>query len=115
MTVQTFMCRLFGGRDVGVAYDNVGGTISILGQSVTISSLSSALQAQWQAAIGGAGSGIGLGTRPAFGGDNISSAVGNILDAQPTWRNNVMAAFANYVSEQALGGQVASVETFNRQ
>ncbi len=39
MSVQTFMCRLFGGRDVGVAYDNLGGTIAILGQSISISSL----------------------------------------------------------------------------
>lgn len=113
MTTQTFVCRLFGGRDIGVSTD--GTNISILGQSISISSLPAALQAQWQAAIGGAGSGISLGTRPAFGGDNISSAVGNILDGQATWRNAVTAALANYVSEQTLGGQVASVETFNRQ
>jgi hypothetical protein len=104
------LCRLFGGRDIGVSYDSGAGTISILGQSVTISTLSSALQAQWAAAIGGASSTMSPAgaSRPAFGGDNIGAAVGNILDGQPTWRNAVTTALATYVNEQTLGGQVAS-------
>jgi hypothetical protein len=114
MPAQTFVCRLLGGRDVGVTYDSGAGTISVFGQSISISSLSSALQAQWQAAIGGASSGIPAGSRPAFGGDNISAAVGEILDGQGAWRNSVMAAFNTYNSEQTLGGQVADVETFTR-
>ena len=56
MSTQMFLCRLFGGRDLAATYDNGAGTISILGQSVTISSLSSGLQARWQSAIGGASS-----------------------------------------------------------
>ena len=50
MTTQVFVTRLFGGRDFDVTYDNVAGTLSILGQSVTISSLPAALQAQWSTA-----------------------------------------------------------------
>jgi len=116
LSTQTYLCRLFGGRDIGVTYDSGGGTISILGQSISIASLPSALQAQWQSAIGGANSTFSPpgASRPAFGGDNISQTVGNILDSQATWRAAVTAALATYVSEQTLGGQVASVETFNR-
>jgi hypothetical protein len=118
MSTQTFLCRLFGGRDLAVTYDNGAGTISILGQSISVSSLSTALQAQWAAAIGGASSTFSTtasgASRPAFGGDNIGATVGNILDGQPAWRNAVTAALATYVSEQTLGGQVASVETWNR-
>jgi hypothetical protein len=111
MTTQTFVCRLFGGRDVGVSFD--GTNISILGQSIAVASLPSALQSEWLSALGSAG--INTGARGAFGGDNVAQAIGNILDLQPTWRNAVQAALATYVSEQTAGGTVASVETFNRQ
>jgi hypothetical protein len=114
MSAQTFLIRLFGGRDLAVAFDSGAGTISILGQSISIASLPAALQAQWEAAIGGAISGIGLGPRPAFGGDNISATVGAILDNQSSWRSAVTAALVLFVEEQTLNGQVASVETFNR-
>jgi hypothetical protein len=121
MSVQVFMCRLFGGRDLGVTYDCGAGTISILGQSITISSLSAALQAQWQAAIGGASStftttssGSNYGSKPAFGGDGIGTAVGAILDGEPSWRNAVTAALANVVSQQTLGGLAPDVASWNR-
>ena len=109
MTTQTYVCRLFGGRDVGVTFD--GTNIGILGQTITLPSLSAALQAQFTSAVANAPP---QGSRPAFGGDNISSAVGSILDNQPTWPASANAALTNYVNEQTLGGQVASVETFNR-
>jgi hypothetical protein len=115
MTATVFTCRLFGGKDVGITYDSSAGTIAILGQSITISSLPAALQSQWTAALGGGGMSIPTGTRPAFGGDNIGVAIGNILDAQPTWRAAVQTALAAYASEQTSGGLVAGVETFNRQ
>jgi hypothetical protein len=97
MSSQTFVCRLFGGRDVGVTYDSGAGTLSIFGQSVTISSLSSALQAQWQSATGGTV--VGTSSRPAFGGDNVSNAVGAILDNQPTWRTAIMSTLATFPPE----------------
>jgi hypothetical protein len=101
MSTQTFLCRLFGGRDLAVTYDNGAGTISIFGQSVTISSLSSALQARWTAAIGGASSGYSPAgaSRPAFGGDTVSSAVGAILDNQPATRTAIAAALATFPGE----------------
>src|SRR5689334_24325423 len=117
MTTATFLCRLFGGKDVGVVYDSVAQTISILGQSISISSLPADLQAVWATAIGAAGSTMNTSGRPAFGGDAIGQAVGKILDGQPTWRAAVMTAVASYVAEQTTavgGGQVASVETWNR-
>ena len=112
MSVQNYVCRLFGGRDIGVSYDNGAGTLAILGQSLTISTLSAALQARWSAAVGSAG--INTGARGAFSGDNVTSAVGDILDNQPAWRNSVQAALSGFVAEQTLAGQVAGVDTFNR-
>jgi hypothetical protein len=116
MSVQNFICRLFAGRDVGVSFDSVANTITVLGQSISISSLPAALQAQWQAALAGASNTRSdpTASRPAFGGDTLSATVGNILDGQPAWRSAVQAALATYVSEQTDGGQVASIETFNR-
>ena len=115
MTTQTFITRLFGGRDIGVTYDNVAGVINILGQNLTVSTLSAALQAQWNSAVANAVGSYANGSRPAFGGDNIGQAVGNILDNQPTWRGQVQQALAVYVAEQTLGGIATDVETFNRQ
>jgi hypothetical protein len=119
MSVQTYVCRLFGGRDTGVTYDNVGQTLTILGQSLSISTLPTSLQAQLQAALGGASSGIvtagaSFSGRPAFGGDNITSAVGAILDNQPNWRNAVTAALATFVGEQTSSGLAPDVASWNR-
>ena len=99
MSVQTFLCRLFGGRDVGVIYDNGAGTLTVLGQSITLSTLPAALQTQWQSAISGASTTFSPAgaLRPAFGGDNVSRIVGEIFDNQPAWRNAVAAVLATYV------------------
>ena len=55
----------------------------------------------WFNTIGGAGTGIpsSLASRPAFGGDDISAAVGAIADATPTWRTAIMAALATFQGE----------------
>jgi hypothetical protein len=114
MTVQIYPCRLFGGKDISVLFDNVAQTLTVLGQSILISTLPMALQAEWQAASASTTFFTSIsGPRPAFGGSTAGAAVGDILDNQPVWRSAVMAALANFVSEQTLGGQVASVETFN--
>ena len=111
---QTYLCRLFGGHDLAVSYDSGAQTLTILAQMITIASLPAALQAQWQAAISGAGSGVANASRPAFGGDNIGAVVGAILDNQPVWRTAVQSALAVVTSQSTLGGLVASIETFNR-
>ncbi len=108
----TYLCRLFGGRDLGVAYDSVAGTLSIMNQSVSIASLPTSLQQQWQTAVGTtnpnqAGS-------PAFGGDNIRAAVGAILDATPTWNAAVRAAVAGYVASISPGNLNGDPESWNR-
>src|SRR5690349_5765037 len=94
MTTTSYPIRLFGGRNLGVVYDSGAGTISVQGQSLTLSTLSATLQAMWANAV--------ATTQPtnvgAFGGDNISAAVGAIMDAAPTWREAVRSAVANYVS-----------------
>jgi len=100
MSVQTFACRLFGGRALAASYDNSAQTITVLGQSISISSLPASLQAQWQTAVTSAG--INTGSRPAFGGDNIDQAVGAILDNQPAWRSEISAVLATVV-DQAPG------------
>ena len=111
MSVQVFMCRLFGGRDIGVSYDNVGQSISIMGQSIAISSLPAALQAQWQAAaISGASS---TNSRPAFGGDNISASVGGILDNQPAWRSAIQTALAAFL-QATVNNANPDVQSWNR-
>jgi hypothetical protein len=98
----TYICRLFGGRDVAVTYDG-SNTLTILGQSITISSLSASLQATWQAAIGGAQTGINQGaSRAAFGADTMSQAVGAILDATPGVRTAVAAALATFQPEPGM-------------
>jgi hypothetical protein len=102
MTATIYPVRLFGGRHLGVTYDSVAGTLSIQGQSLTLSSLSAALQAQWSNAI--ASTGVQTSGVAAFGGDNVSQAVGNILDAAPTWRTAVQAAVANYAASIAPYG-----------
>ena len=111
MSVSNFNCRLFGGRDVGVQFDSSAQTISILGQSIAISSLSTGLQSAWAVAVASAG--VNTGARGAFGGDNVAHAAGEILDAQPTWRNSIKAAFANYNAEQTSSGY-PDVESWNR-
>jgi hypothetical protein len=115
MSTQVFLCRLFGGRDLGIVYDSGAGTISILGQSIAVSSLSAALQQKWQDALNS-----GTGTtpsppfsRPAFGGDNIGTTVGLILADQATWRAAVQTALTGYWGEQT--GAIGGVDTFNRQ
>jgi hypothetical protein len=99
MSVQTFLCRLFGGRDVGATFDSGAGTLSICGQSLTLSTLSAALQAQWAAAAAGGGLTPDKASRPAFSGDNVTMAVGAILDNQPAWRTAVAAALATFQTE----------------
>src|SRR5258708_30663724 len=103
MSVQVYVCRLFGGRDIGVTYDDVGGTISILGKSISIAALPAALQATWQAAVASSGT-TPNGARAAFGGSNIGTAAGEILSNQPTWRNAVTAALSTFVNEQTMNG-----------
>ena len=114
MSVQLFLIRLFGGHDLAVSYDSGAQTLTILAQMITIASLPAALQAQWQAAISGAGSGVANASRPAFGGDNIGAAAGAILDNQPAWRSAIQAALATVVAQSTLNGAVAGIETFNR-
>jgi hypothetical protein len=102
MSTSVFYCRLFGGRDVSVAYDG-SSTVTILGQSITISSLSALLQAMWQAAIGGSINGINTNaSRGAMGGDDVSQAIGAILDATPSVRTAVAAALATYPAEPGM-------------
>src|SRR5258705_12038945 len=107
----TYMVRLFGGRDCGLVYDSVAGTLSILNQSISISSLSSPLQALLADAILNAGP---PGSRPAFGGSNVGRAVGEILDNQPTWRRACQLALDNYIKSLSPGNMNGDVETFNR-
>lgn len=91
MTITTYPVRLFGGRNVGVTYDSGAGTLTVMNQAISLSSLSAALQAQWASAI--------ATTNPvakaAFAGDNIGQAVGAIMDATPTWSSAVQAALAS--------------------
>jgi len=89
----TYPVRLFGGRNLGVAYDPVGGTLSILNVSLSLASVSAALQAQWASAIATTAL-----RSPVFGGDNVAQAAGAILDAAPAWRTAVQAALANYAA-----------------
>ncbi|MET4483027.1 hypothetical protein [Bradyrhizobium sp. F1.13.3] len=92
----TWPVRLLGGRKLGVTYDSISGTISILGQSVSLSSFAAALQAEWVTAV--AATPIDGALAP-FGGTNVQRAAGNLLDAAPTWRSAVQAALATYVAE----------------
>jgi hypothetical protein len=120
MSVTIYTCRLFGGRNLGVNFDSSAGTLTILGQAITISTLPAALQAQWAAAIANAATGAGgvsQGPIPSFGGDNVGQAIGAILDNQSVWASAVRAAFTKYDSTQtqsAQGGIAPSVETWNR-
>jgi hypothetical protein len=99
MTTTVYPIRLFGGRNLGVTYDSVAGTLSILNTSIAISSLSAMLQVQWATAIATTTT---APSRPVFGGDNVTQAVGAILDAMPTWRTAVQAALAGYVAMNPL-------------
>ncbi len=97
MAQTTFLIRLLGGRNLTVIYDNVAGSISVAGQALTLSTLSTTLQAQFAAAIAsGSGADIYVGTKgtAAFGGDNVSAVIGAIADATPAWRNAVFNAVA---------------------
>jgi hypothetical protein len=94
MTATTYPIRLFGGRSLGVIYDNVAGTLTILNQSISLSSLSTSLQNQWASAVAT----TSPVAKAAFGGDNVSQAIGSILDATPTWRTAVQSALATFVA-----------------
>lgn len=108
MTTQTFQTRLLGGHDLAVTYDNIAGTISVLGQSISVSALSIALQNQWAAAVAEANTPdmSQASGKAAFGGDDVGAAVGAILDAQGSWRNAIQAVLTN-------AGPVAVNEGFN--
>ncbi|GAA0024118.1 hypothetical protein JOE51_007600 [Bradyrhizobium japonicum] len=98
MTTKTWNTRLFGGRIIGITFDDVAGTLTILNQSISVSTLTLALQAEWaEAAVTTRGFGDGGSIAPAtapFGGSNVQRAVGNLLDAAPAWRCAVQAALA---------------------
>lgn len=98
MTATTYPVRLFGGRNLGVTYDSVAGTLSVLNASIALSSLSATLQNQWANAVAT----TAMAARPVFGGDNVAQAVGAILDAMPTWRTAVQAALTGYVAMNPL-------------
>lgn len=106
MAVITYPVRLFGGRTLGVAYDSVAGTLSIFSASISLSSLSASLQAQWANAIAT----TAHASPPAFGGDNIAQAAGAILDAAPAWRTAVQAGLAVSVAMNPMNDP----ETFTR-
>jgi|SRR6516165_2158208 hypothetical protein len=115
MTV--YVTRLFGGRNIGVTWD--GANITIIGQSLAVSTLSPALQAQWQNAVATVAlPGAPNTSKGALGGDNISAAVGSIMDNQPAWENAIRAALANYASGISgvggVGQQIADPESYNR-
>jgi hypothetical protein len=98
MATTNFLIRLLGGRNLSVVYDSTAGTVTVAGQALTLSTISNALQNQFAAAIAsGSGADIAVGTEggAAFGGDNVSQAVGAIMDANPVWRAACMAAVAN--------------------
>jgi hypothetical protein len=109
----TYMCRLFGGRDVGVTWDGVN-IITILGQALSVATLPTSLQAQFASAVANAPATMGAGARPAFGGDNLSAVIGSIMDNQPTWRNAVQAALSRYVSSLLTGNLSGDPEAWNR-
>jgi hypothetical protein len=101
MTVTTYPIRLFGGRNLAVAYDDVAGTLSILNQSINLSALSAGLQAGWASAVATTPPPVppsGVRNPAAFAGDNIQQTAGTILDAVPTWRSAVQAALATIPS-----------------
>jgi hypothetical protein len=98
MTQTTYPIRLFGGRNLGVTYDSVAGTVSILNTSLALSSISSSLQTLWANAVATST----VPSKPVFGGDNIAQAVGAILDATPAWRTSVQAALAGYAAMNPL-------------
>ncbi len=97
MAQTTYLVRILYGRNLAATYDGTAGTVTVAGQALTLSTLSTALQAQFAAAMA-SGSGANVATNkgtPAFGGDNVSQAVGAIMDATPTWRAACFAAVAN--------------------
>lgn len=108
MTIKTWNARLFGGRDVGVTYDDVAGTLTILNQSISLSSLTLAQQAEWVDAANSTPSYVAA----PFGGSNVGRAIGNILDMQPTCCSAVKAAFATYVSQQDSNGHFPDADSW---
>jgi hypothetical protein len=92
MTTTTYAVRLFGGRNVSFSFDSLANTITIVNQSINLSSLSAGLQAQFAAAV--ANSGVPNNVA-AFGGDNVEAAIGAILDATPAWRSAIQATLAS--------------------
>jgi hypothetical protein len=118
MSANTYICRLLGGRNVGVAYDPVANTLAILNQSLSLAGVPATLVTNLQTAVGNAPN--TRGANGAFGGDNIAQAVGAILDAMPTWRSQVQAALASHVSglggigSAGAGQQISDPETWVR-
>jgi hypothetical protein len=107
MTTTVYPIRLFGGRNMGVTYDSVAGTITVMNQALALSSLSSALQGQFASAVatttGPSAPSGALSAPPAFGGDNVAQAVGAIMDATPTWREAIRTAVNNYAASISAG------------
>ena len=97
---NVFPVALFGGKKLTVT-DN-GTTLTIVGQSISISSLSADLQALWADTVAASALPTSGGSGPSTvvqmagvavaAGDNVSQAIGAILDASPTWRAAVLAA-----------------------
>jgi len=108
MPVAIFTTRLMGGRNVGIKFDSTAGSISIAGQSLTLSTVSPTLQAQWANAVANAPPGGSVG---AFGGDLVGQAAAAIADATPAWRTSVQTAVSNYAASVAPYGDP---ETWNR-
>lgn len=100
--------RLFGGRNLGVVYDSGANTLGIMGQTISVASLSAALQAQLASAIAN----TPPANKAAFGGDNFGQAVGNILDSQPIWREAIRAAIATYQANITESGARGDPQTF---
>lgn len=90
----TYPIRLFGGQNLGVTFDPVGNTLSVLNKSINISTLPAAIQAQ----LANAFATTPPYPKPVFGGDNVSQAVGEALSIMPAWRTAVAAALAGYVA-----------------
>lgn len=109
MTTKTWTVRLFGGRNVGITYDDVAGTLTILNQSISLLTLSPALQAEWAES---AKTTPMYGAVAPFGGSNVGRAAGNILDNQPTWRSAVQAALAQVIAQNTMGGLAPDLENW---
>jgi hypothetical protein len=103
MTQSSYAIRIFGGRNLVAVYDDAAGTVTVAGQSLTLSTLSAALQTQFATAVASGTGANALGARgsAAFGGSNTSAAIGALMDGTPTWRAAVAAAVANLKDDTA--------------